>query len=193
MSIMPFTSAGRRKGDPKFAPPHTRGNRTGPRSPCPFYQLSTFCPVVSAHMPPGVSPLHLRSALFMSQGRSNTSTFSDAPNSSTGRPRHLLDSVPVLSFSPVPAPPHSVFGTFGPKMAVATSKVRFIDPLRRPSVSVSSALSNGVPRLEPPPAARLREPTSQAARGRSSFTAPARSPGQPDNAGTFRAPASPPL
>ncbi|KAJ1203236.1 hypothetical protein NDU88_007030 [Pleurodeles waltl] len=78
-------------------------------------------------------------------------------------------------------------------MAAATSKVRLIDPLRRPSVPASSALSSSVPRSEPPPAARLREPTSQAARGRSSSTAPARSPGQPDNAGTFRVPAPPPL
>ncbi|KAJ1211922.1 hypothetical protein NDU88_007270 [Pleurodeles waltl] len=112
-------------------------------------RLSTFCPVVSAHGSPGTSPLHLRSALFMAQGSSNTSTFSNALNSSAGRPRHLRDSVPVLSFSQDHAPPQSVFGTFGPKMAVATFKVRHIDPLRRPSVSARRSAVQMSPLLPP--------------------------------------------
>ncbi|KAJ1208589.1 hypothetical protein NDU88_003972 [Pleurodeles waltl] len=85
----------------------------------------------------------------MAQGRSNTSTFFNAPISSTGRPRYLRDSVMVHSLSPVHAPPHSVLGTFGPKMAAATSKVRLIDSRRRPSVSVRRSAVQMSPLLPP--------------------------------------------
>ncbi|KAJ1140648.1 hypothetical protein NDU88_006997 [Pleurodeles waltl] len=160
----------------------------------------------------------------MAQGRSNTSTFLNAPISSTGRPRYLRDSFMVHSLSPVHTPPHSVLGTFGPKMAAATSKVRLIDSRRRPSVSVRRSAVQMSPLLPPSgvphlvgvvrtfrqrpalraaardpwrprsvAAARPRDPTSQAARGRSSSSAPAGSPGQLINAGTFSVPAPPRL
>ncbi|KAJ1120375.1 hypothetical protein NDU88_008545 [Pleurodeles waltl] len=150
----------------------------------------------------------------MAQGSSNTSTFSNAPNSSTGRPRHLRDSVPVFSSSPVPAPSHSVFGTFGPKMAVATPNVRLTDPLRRPSVSARRGAVQISPLLPPSGVLNLvgivctlwlrpapRAIASNAAPraylpgspGPLQLHSSGEIPGQPDNAGTFRAPASPPL
>ncbi|KAJ1144495.1 hypothetical protein NDU88_010793 [Pleurodeles waltl] len=121
----------------------------------------------------------------MAQGSSDTSTFSNAPNSSTGRPRHLRDSVPV------PAPPHPVFGTLGPKMAVTTPSVRLTDPLRRPSVSARRGTLRPAPRAIASSAApRAYLPGSP---GPLQLHSSGEIPGQPDNAGTFRAPASPPL
>ncbi|KAJ1089443.1 hypothetical protein NDU88_002594 [Pleurodeles waltl] len=148
----------------------------------------------------------------MAQGRSNTSTFLNAPISSTGRPRYLRDSVMVHSLSPVHAPPHSVLCTFGPKMAAATSKVRLIDSRRRPSVSVRRSAVQMSPLLPPSgvphmvgvvrtfrqrPAlratARQRGHAILPPRQPRAAPAPAGSHGQLINAGTFRDPAPPQL
>ncbi|KAJ1148721.1 hypothetical protein NDU88_001549 [Pleurodeles waltl] len=70
-------------------------------------------------------------------------------------------------------------------MAVATPSVRLPDPLRRPNISARRAqaiASSAAPRVYLP-----------GSPGPLQLHSSGEIPGQPDNAGTFRAPASPPL
>ncbi|KAJ1192474.1 hypothetical protein NDU88_001781 [Pleurodeles waltl] len=76
-------------------------------------------------------------------------------------------------------------------MAVATPSVRLTDPLRRPSVSARRGALRPAPRAIASSAApRAYLPGSP---GPLQLHSSGEIPGQPDNAGTFRAPASPPL
>ncbi|KAJ1108647.1 hypothetical protein NDU88_006023 [Pleurodeles waltl] len=76
-------------------------------------------------------------------------------------------------------------------MAVATSNVRLIDPLRRPSVSASRSARRPAPgAIASNAAPRAYLPGSP---GPLQLHSSGEIPGQSDNAGTFRTPASPPL
>ncbi|KAJ1181712.1 hypothetical protein NDU88_006914 [Pleurodeles waltl] len=61
MSTISSTSAGRRGGGPSVHSPHSRNNRTGHSSACPYCPHSASCLAVFALRLPVSSPLHYRS------------------------------------------------------------------------------------------------------------------------------------